>query len=418
MEEKADYSEMSETTEESTSEMSEISEMNKSEISETSEMNTSEMSEATEMSEANQNAFDIHKPIASVIDININCHINTDVFFVLCPLYHGPYVDTLRKKNIQSAPPRGSILSLKYKGYIRGRPNNPRCMKNNIILRISMGDRVVTANIGGNTIHICGTKSKAAAIEIAEVIIESINNTVSISRAINKDYDLWHNWLTKQISDMNEIIYSDMDIKYENGKIFWPETIPWLNDKEKNKWLNEANGMSQMNKVTKNNILYANYIINFTNEVIPENMFSFMEYINEDIIQNFANPVSIIGAKFCMIRYRYNIGYMINKIDLFTKINELYNNNEIVWASVYDASTTDYVQLLLPQIYTSTVNKSIDKSITKTKGKAKEKPKMNTFQIHHSGRVDQYSPSDDDARVAYGKFIELLEEYGGEFALY
>lgn len=213
--------------------------------------------------------------MTTTIDIRTDNIIEPKEMLMFLPIYCGSYVDVLNKKykhsdrkingdiNKLNQPylsnktineNETTVLNIKYNDFIRGIPKTFTGMKNTAILRIISNGKPATINIGGNNIHICGSKSEDEAKKIVSSFTKICTNitekliVLKLSDVLNKNRHLlsnpellvetifnwrceWYEWIHKVLIPILNKIASDSDsgsnsnsnnnerLKYKNENI-------------------------------------------------------------------------------------------------------------------------------------------------------------------------------------------------------
>lgn len=317
--------------------------------------------------------------IAATMDVKLNQNLNINAVFEQLPIYKGDFRDKLVKRNAKSTaitdiPPDGTILSAKKDGEVRGRPPKLGHMRNMIIVRMVHAGRVVSMNVGGNNIHICGMTREEEATEIAETFMSVIINTQALVTAFREDFDFWCSWLTVHAECQGKsTLYPKIEERKEYGLAYLPS------DKDPR---------------------LCEYLLSYAAEYNRDDLYNALVllYTSGDMVTD-TNSLQILSARSEMVRYRYELPFSVDKLKLCQFLVRLIEEDSAAsdWGVVYEASTMNYIQLIIPE-----------HSIEGKNSNGRKKQPSHKFNISHKGTVDQYSPSSSTAELAYEIFTEIM----------
>lgn len=317
--------------------------------------------------------------IAATMDVKLNQNLNISATFEQLPIYKGSFHDKLVKRNTKATfadiPPDGTILSAKKDGEVRGNPPKLGHMRNMIIVRMVHAGRVVSMNVGGNNIHICGMTREEEASEIAETFKSVVISTQALVTAFREDFYFWCSWLTVHAECQGEsTLYPSIEERKEYGLDYLPP--------EKDTRLCE-------------------YLLSYAAESNRDELYEALVflYTSGDMVADISS-LQLLSSKSEMVRYRYELPFGVDKLKLCQFLVRLIEEDSTAsdWGIVYEASTMTYIQLIIPEH--SIEGKS-------SNGRKKKQP-SHKFNISHSGSVDQYSPSSSTAELAYESFTDIM----------
>jgi hypothetical protein len=248
------------------------------------------------------------------------------------------------------------VLNIKYNDYIRGIPKTFTGMKNTAIVRIVSNGKPATINIGGNNVHICGSKSEKEAQTIVDNFTK-ICTDITKKLIILKLSDVFEN---KDILSNPEKVVNTM-YKWRCSwyewiyKILYPTLLEISNfceDENRQKYKNENIIIDFMNKHEEIILLpseykdlieksphpeCADYLLSFLPEFTKNDLKLYIQFIHKVLF------VSNINTKYGFI---YFTTYLLSILqvcqDLFSNVKFPMNKYEI---PEFNISTTDLKHL-------------------------------------------------------------------------
>lgn len=289
----------------------------------------------------------------------------------------------------------GSIISIRYKGNIRGIiRNDSHPFKNAISMDLSTIKKNVGLKLSPSKIHMCGASSKENALEAVEHIFNHL-------KTVQKHLDKLAN---KSVKD---------------------EIIKWVTDATKG----DCCQKEEIEHIPGNIILIIHHIIpdNLieTPESIPENfdvdLVSYLLSLGNDFIYHsdfikklnfvctatsvFTGSLKIGPLEIAMENYNYSLGFNINRASLNRLID---GQNGFI--SRYDNALSVNVTVELP--YKADISKTT--SIKRRKNKIPH----HTFLIYRSGSVTQSGPGGDLMKGAYYLFMNTIMSLKNQIEYY
>lgn len=184
----------------------------------------------------NNKNFDELDVTTMTVLYNLNGIINLDTAFLLLPLADIKQENDIKKKKQRTKTPfsdiPGSIVSLRYKGLVRGynkKKNSKissRFFKNSITLDISIKEKNINVKLCRSTIHMCGVKNINQSDETVEYLIKYLYEIYEMLK--NSDKKRTTERLSKTIDELkinhNSVDFSDLNILYDDFKMNILET--------------------------------------------------------------------------------------------------------------------------------------------------------------------------------------------------
>lgn len=336
--------------------------------------------------------------------MSLSSGINIDMAFQLLPITRIAIKQTREssKCKLPHCKTPGSILSMRYRGNIRGViKNTSDPFKNAVTIDISTSLKNISAKLSSFSIQMCGASSKEDGIEAATHIIKHLKHVQKMLHLIQSDIDLAKETINfvKSITLGEEVIrsYSE-DVQSLN------EQEETMSDGSQPTLIIKIHKQKMEKSVTKPNIFIApskfdkeliSFLLSLSDDFLYHN-----DYCNKlDFLINIKEiidePLELQSVDEAMVNYNYSLGYEVNR----TILDELIDNKN-GFVSRYNNALSTSVTIELPYEPTNT------SSIKRRKNKIPH----HTFLVYKSGSVTQSGPNSDLMKDAYYLFMETINE--------
>lgn len=320
---------------------------------------------------------------------SLNGTINKDLAYLLLPvtrieLNNKKEANKIKLPHIKIP---GSILSIQYKGEVRGIIKNKGSpFKNNVTIDMSIEHKNINLKLSENSIQMCGARSINDGYEACGFILKHLKHIQYLLDKINNEPKIAHTtteWV-KSISKGHKVEIENYNIIQTtkcNLKIYAPiieytiikpQSIPDYIDKE-----------------------LATFYLSMANDFIYYGAYCrCLEFINT-MTKVIDDDIAIQSMEQAMVNYNYSLKY---KIDRY-KLNKLINHKN-GFISRYDNATYTSVTIELPYI-------PPQGNVMKRK---KNKIPHHTWLVYRSGSVTQSGPGGELMREAYYMFMKTIAE--------
>jgi hypothetical protein len=282
----------------------------------------------------------------------------------------------------------GAILSMKYRGCIRGIiRNKTRPFKNAVTIDISTFKKNINLKLSSSSIHMCGASSLADGIEAATHIMNHVRHIQEILNKIqnNLSHTLyiieWIKMVTKGPSQVQKILLETREYNNITMNIVEVKTYNTIIK-------------SQIPFPLDFNTEIANFLLSLCDDFIyHEDLCMKLDFIPK--ISNITSDnLEIENINEVMVNHNYFLGFRVNR-DMLDKLMKGRNG----FLSRYDNELGPAVIIELPYSLSDTEIK-----------RRRNKVPHNTFLVYSSGAVTQSGSGTSDMKGAYHKFIATIHE--------
>ena len=335
--------------------------------------------------------FEDLKITTMTIVISLTNGINTELAFQLLPITRIAIQQTREssKCKLPHCKIPGSILSMRYRGNIRGVIRNKSDpFKNAVTIDISTSVKNISLKLSSFSIQMCGASSRDDGVEAATHVL---NHLIHIQRILNK---------------MHENIQSSLDA------IEWVKANTQGNIVEKPCWEEQQfpNLLLRIYRPTiDHNIIYPTVEIpdNLDKDVVMFLLSMCDDFIYHgdmcrklDFIPNIQTiinqPLELENVDQAMVNYNYSLGFEVDR----ELLNQLIDG-QCGFISRYNNALATSVTIELP--YEPPAGSSIKRR--------KNKIPHHTFLVYRSGSVTQSGPGGNNLmRDAYYLFMGLISQ--------
>lgn len=319
-------------------------------------------------------------PITTMTSIvKLDTEISLPIVFHILPVIDSSL------RNVDTFPlfSKGTIVSLKYNGKIRGisrkkkkkTKDGKEGFKNSIILDFSIGDKNINVRISSSTIHVCGLTNPDHIAEVIKLLEEHFVR-------IDKE---WEFVISHKEDTLKVAGYIRRNIRREGGTIVIPKPV----DVEFN-----SDMLKIMDIITR--------FINIRNISDDQLYYTSCNYYLTDmdwIINNFnvlTDEFSTESIKYSMVNKNYHLGFNIDR-----KIFALIASKKEGWVVQYDPAVKPVIKISIPF--------DIGENCNIHRKKRTGKGDFHIFQIYRSGSVTQTGPNIELTRDAYNEFRSFIE---------
>lgn len=322
--------------------------------------------------------------------IKLEGSVNTDSAFLLLPIHRIEIFHTREstKCKLPHCKKPGSILSMRYRGNIRGIIRNKSdAFKNAVTIDISTTKKNISLKLSQFSIQMCGASSREDGLEAATHIINHLTNIQKILDKMNENSNLTNEtidwikintkgtelekpiWKTKQYIRVNMNIYSPQ----KEHTIISPNLpIPSEFD---------PNIVSFLLSMAEDFIYHGDFCAKL-------DFISTMKKIIDE-------PLKICQMNEAMVNYNFSLGFEVNR----SKLNRFIDGQE-GFVSRYDNALSSSVTVELPYV---------PQEGTFIK-KRKNKIPHTTFLIYRSGSCTLSSANNIILEPAYYSFMNLISQ--------
>jgi hypothetical protein len=322
--------------------------------------------------------------------IKLEGSVFTDVAFQLLPIYRVEINQTREssKCKLPHSKIPGSILSMRYRGNIRGIIRNKSDpFKNAVTIDISTTKKNISLKLSSFSIQMCGASSIADGLEAAT---HTINHLMTVQKILNK---------MQENAEMTQNIIKWIK-KYTKGeKISKPvwTTIKCINvdlnvytPKEENCIIRP-----QFNTPGSFDPEIYDFLLSMADDFIYHNDFcSKLDYIAglKKIIEE---PLRILQTDEAMVNYNFSLGFQVDRV----KLNEYIDGQE-GFVSRFNNALSSSVTIELPY-------HPPEGTFLKRR---KNKIPHTTFLIYRSGSCTLSSANNTILEPAYYTFMNLISQ--------
>lgn len=313
---------------------------------------------------------------------------------------------------------QGVVSSVKEKGF------------NNVItLNVSNSKKNVSCKLSRNSIHMTGLTSREMAVETANEIIRNINYVRDMLKYIENNMTVarrtvdWIKEITKGpeklvINDTNyiaepELIQTDergQFVMNESGKKRYPVNLvnivilpsilfyPDYVDKKIGSYLLKMTLDYARHDIYCMQLDFVLTIPKITGQVIGTCTGTGTANENESKIKDESENIKVKGVKTSMINYNYDIGFKIDRWELYSFIK----TTKIHGFDVkYDNRKDNYVKLI--------IHNDPDAEKYRSKFQRKEGKPDHSILVYESGRITQSGPYEEMMRKVYLTFNSMMK---------
>ena len=283
----------------------------------------------------------------------------------------------------------GSILSMRYRGNIRGvikNSNNP--FKNAVTIDISTKKKNISLKLSSLSIQMCGASSREDGLEAANHVISHLRKIQNILNKIHQSEDLakqaleWvkNNTKGREIKKVEYV--NDIDCNKVKLKVY-VSTVDYLIVDP----INECPENLDPEIIT--------FLLSLSNDFINHNDYCKKLNFIMNIEHVMNESLNIKDIDEAMVNYNYSLGFEVDR----TNLNK-YIDGQNGFISRYNNALATSVTIELP--YEPSLNKSIKRR--------KNKVPHHTFLVYKSGSVTQSGPGGDLMRDAYYLFMNTISD--------
>lgn len=322
--------------------------------------------------------------------IKLEGFISTDIAFQLLPISRVEINQTREssKCKLPHCKIPGSILSMRYRGNVRGIIRNKSDpFKNAVTIDISTTKKNISLKLSSFSIQMCGASSREDGIEAATHIINHLTNLQNILNKMKENPEMTKNtidWIKQNTKGdktdkplWKQIKYLNVDMNIyspiKENLIIKPKTeIP--------------------NNLDSN---IANFLLSMANDFIYHGDFcSKLDYISklEKIIEE---PLKISQVDEAMVNYNFSLGFQVDR----AKLNQ-YIDGQQGFVSRFNNALSSSVTIDLPY-------EPPEGTFLKRR---KNKIPHTTFLIYRSGSCTLSSVNNTILKPAYYSFMNLITQ--------
>ena len=324
--------------------------------------------------------------------VELNASVNIKEAFLLLPITK-INIDSMKditKCKIPHCPIPGAILSMRFRGNVRGIIKNTlNPFKNAVTLDISTKKKNISLKLSANCIQMCGASSRDDGVEAATHILNHLKKIQKIIDKIKQSniIDLidWLKTNTKGREIARNVVNNQ---KFDNitlsiSKKFIDNII-----------IKPENKPEDLPEDFDNEIL--NFLLPFIDDFVYHSDFcaklDFISKIDTIVDDN----IQLKNIDEAMVNYNYSIGFEVNR----TKLNN-FIDGKYGFISRYNNALANSVTIELPY---ENANKAHIK-------RRKNKVPHHTFLVYRSGSVTQSGPGGIIMSEAYYLFMKTIAEF-------
>jgi len=321
--------------------------------------------------------------------IKLKGSINTDFAFQLLPISRieiNQKRETTKCKLPHCKVP-GSILSMRYRGNVRGIIRNKSDpFKNAVTIDISTKKKNISLKLASFSIQMCGASSREDGIEAATHIISHLKNLQNIIDKMQQNPEITENiinWIKESTKgpEVDKPLWKNVEFVNVFMNIFSP--------KKENLIIRPENLPDHLDK----EIAY--FLLSMADDFIyHSDLCSKLDYIYKikNIIEE---PLEINEVNEAMVNYNFSLGFEVDRI----KLNQFIDGQQ-GFISRFNNALSSSVTIELP--YTPSGETFLKKR--------KNKVPHTTFLIYRSGSCTLSSVNNIILKPAYYSFMNIISK--------
>lgn len=283
----------------------------------------------------------------------------------------------------------GSILSMRYRGKIRGVIKNKLSpFKNAITIDISTVKKNISLKLSSFSIQMCGASSRDDGIEAANHVLNHLKRIDCYLNKIRENPNQYHeivDWVKENTRGEYVAFEIVEELKSEGNASLFVKDIREDNYIVSPKYYPPSHFDIEM----------VNFVLSLCGDFLyHSDMCKKLDFIPK-IDKLISYPLEINNVDEAMVNYNFNLGFEIDR----TKLNQLTDGRN-GFVSRYNNALSNSVTLELP--YEPMENKTI-------KRKKNKVPHM-TFLCYKSGSVTLSGPGGEIMKIAYNLFMNTVSE--------
>ena len=333
--------------------------------------------------------FENLKVTTMTIVMPLTGSVDLDLVYPLLEITRLDMPDGKRKSGKRKIPFTGilgAILSARYKGHSRGivKNSNGNYFRNSITIDIGTAEKNINMKLSKNKIHMCGATSSAQAMSAANLLIGHLYSIQEILDHMEANPEV-----TQRTFDWLRVSLKGEEMEVPSFTISMDQVEPIIANMI-------ATPTSLPDDVDK---LVHDFLIKQTpNFWCHQDFCSHLDWIR-NVKRVIVPPIGVIEVQKIMVNYNYDLGFGINRWNLFNKINGLNG-----FAARYNNASDHSVTVELPYVVPEGMKIN----------RRKDKVHCHIFIVYKSGLVTQSGPNQELMKGAYELFNQTINEIRGD----